>query len=1033
MKLPKNHNKLVCKGKNQLLKKLCLYGLLILSFFSTTELYSQTLQKIDSLANYYFEKHNLDSAFYYSEKALKMAKVEPGEEDLNYAGMLSRVFYIYVYKGDFEEAIHYVTREKEVRENIQGTEHEDYVTAISNLAEMYRRVGDYDNSLIMFQKAIEKTKIVLGTEHPSYGIRINNFAALYENMGHYHKALPLYLVALENTEKSLGKEHARYATRLNNIAGLYRRIGQYELALPLFYEALQITENTVGKQHSSYGISLSNLALLYENMGYYHKALPLFLEAIDITVNSLGKDHIEYGRRITNLALLYNRIGQFDRAIPLYYEALENCEKTLGKDHQDYGAFLNNLAIAYYNKGENDKAGPLFAKSLENTERALGKEHPLYGIRLNNLGSYYRAKEDYETALTLFEKALENTKNALGKEHKAYGNRLLNIGDLYMLMNDYEVAHKYYSDALEVTEKALGKQHQFYGRCLYNKADALFLLGRDEEALPLYRKAMQNNFHNINNVFSILAEAEKENYIHTFSREMSRYKSFFLLNYEKYPDIAADAYNIELVTKGMILQSAVQMRQVIQNSGDPVAMEKYDEWLILKNTLAGQYSLPEAQRFANLSEIEQSADLLEGELTRLSAGFNQAQMLTQGRWEDVKNNLKPGEAAIEFSSFNYWPGNTRTDSIMYVALIINPDKKYPILVPLFEEKELQSLIEIPADNHYRYINKLYGSISVSNTKLYELIWQPIENHLENTNSVYISPSGLLHKISFAAIINKNEEFLCDVYNINLVTGTSLITKEVPEEFTVQTASLFGGVNFNTPDTTDEIWKYLEGSYLEVQNLSKMLDEYVSSLNVFKDSEATETVFKKIAPKSELLHIATHGFFYPDPIEEEVRIRQSTIIGDVAFRGGSKGFGVLSFVENPRPLMRSGLVFAGANDVWRLENIPDGDDGVLTAQEVTAIDLSNTQLVVLSACETGLGDIRGSEGVYGLQRAFKMAGARYMIMSLWQVPDKETAEFMEVFYKKLLDCRNVRSAFNETQREMRQKYDPFFWAAFVLVE
>ena len=189
----------------------------------------------------------------------------------------------------------------------------------------------------------------------------------------------------------------------------------------------------------------------------------------------------------------------------------------------------------------------------------------------------------------------------------------------------------------------------------------------------------------------------------------------------------------------------------------------------------------------------------------------------------------------------------------------------------------------------------------------------------------------------------------------------------------------------------------------------------------------------MASNSNILHIATHGFFYPDP--KEVQQQEEKVeTSEITFRGGSRGFGVNSFVENDNPLMRSGLVFAGANDVWSQQAKNDSiDDGVLTAQEVSNIDMRKTELVVMSACETGLGDIKGSEGVYGLQRAFKMAGVNYMIMSLWQVPDKETEEFMTSFYKKLIKQKDIKQAFAETQKEMRTKYDPYFWAAFVLIE
>ena len=208
----------------------------------------------------------------------------------------------------------------------------------------------------------------------------------------------------------------------------------------------------------------------------------------------------------------------------------------------------------------------------------------------------------------------------------------------------------------------------------------------------------------------------------------------------------------------------------------------------------------------------------------------------------------------------------------------------------------------------------------------------------------------------------------------------------------------------------------------------MKDFYTAGKN------ATETAFKTSAPQNKIIHIATHGFFFPEPeantyLENEGSTNKETQIS----RSADYAVGVYNFILNKNPLMRSGLVFAGANEVWSRKEYLDKEDGVLTAQEVATLDLRKTNLVVLSACETGLGDVKGTEGVYGMQRSLKMAGVKFIIMSLWQVPDAETVEFMEKFYTKLTKTKDIKQSFNETQNEMRKKYDPFYWAAFVLLE
>ena len=219
---------------------------------------------------------------------------------------------------------------------------------------------------------------------------------------------------------------------------------------------------------------------------------------------------------------------------------------------------------------------------------------------------------------------------------------------------------------------------------------------------------------------------------------------------------------------------------------------------------------------------------------------------------------------------------------------------------------------------------------------------------------------------------------------------------------------------------DAIASILKRSMIEV--------EYLSGIN------ATETFFKQNAGKNNILHLATHGFFFDDPNKVRLEEKKEVIeFGAITFRGASRAYGVTSFVNNENPLMRSGLVLAGANDVWVSTEKEESDDGVLTAQEVTQIDMRKNDLVVLSACETGLGDIKGSEGVYGLQRALKMAGVKNIIMSLWEIPDRETVEFMDLFYNKLLGTRDIGEAFYASQKEMRSKYDPYFWGAMVLME
>jgi CHAT domain-containing protein len=475
------------------------------------------------------------------------------------------------------------------------------------------------------------------------------------------------------------------------------------------------------------------------------------------------------------------------------------------------------------------------------------------------------------------------------------------------------------------------------------------------------------------------------------------------------------------------------MHTAILDSKDTSLIAEYTKWVGLKKEISKLYSTEISKRKKNPEELEQQANSIEKNLVKKSQIISDFEKIQNLNWEKVKNSLHPDEAAIEFIRF---AEGKKNDTTIYCALIITPGSKQPEMIQLFYEKDLEFILGTNNKNNLSYINSIYGTNQNTSERLYRLIWQPIEKYLDGIKTVYYSPDGLLHKISFSSIGKDKDLFLCDNYSLHRLSSTGKVA--LPESFNMGkdiTAGIFGGIEYSADSTTEKIWNYLPGTKTETDKIEYIFKSKKIKTNYLCGKKAGEKEFKETAGNCHLLHIATHGFFYPEPVyiknEEE---KKNEISGtQLTFRGGTSGFGVWQFVMNKNPLMRSGLVFAGANKVWNQPFAGEGEDGVLTALEVSQLDLQKTQLVVLSACETGLGEIRGSEGVYGLQRAFKMAGVKFLIMSLWQVPDKETSEFMTLFYEKLLFTKDVRKSFNETQTEMRKKYDPFCWGAFVLIE
>ncbi|MBE2209245.1 MAG: CHAT domain-containing protein, partial [Saprospiraceae bacterium] len=799
-------------------------------------------------------------------------------------------------------------------------------------------------------------------------------AGLYESMGEYDKALPLYLEAKENTEKALGKSHPEYGTCLNNLAFLYYIMGDYDKALPLYLEAKENAEKALGKSHPVYGACLNNLALLYQNMGNYDRALPLYLEAKENMEKALGKSHPEYGTCLNNLAVLYYIMGDY-KALPLFFEAKENTEKTLGKSHPKYSTRLSNLAFLYYSKGQYDKALPLYLEAKENAEKVLGTPHPQYGVMLNNLTLLYHSTGDYD------------------------------------------------------------------------------------RALPLLRQALQNNYHQLNQSFSFLSEAEKEKFASTLIDNFEVYQSFFSDYQPQQPEVSGDAYDIELARKGMLLRAGIQMREALKVGGDTTAIALYDDWQARRRIIAAEGNKPIAERRADLPALEAEAEKMERELAQRSAPFRENKRLGTARWQDVQARLQPGEVAIEFAAFQYRSAKRWTDSTQYMALLLRPGMAHPEMIPLFEQRRLDGLLSRADSLTSSNPASLYrggdpdddNKQSSYGKELYELVFAPIQSRLQAGDSViYFSPAGGLHRVAFAALPLEGNKRLMDRYRLVQLGSTSELLREASSQLPAGAdIVLFGGMDYQ-PDTLawtaaagkvpgmipfGRSWRNerykdmgpfdpLSGALSEVESVARLAQGKGLRVAKYTGTEALIERYMALsgAGSPGILHIATHGFYLPAP-ETKRNDRLLMTGNDMA-------------ASTDNPLRRSGLAFAGAEHTRRGRLIPAGvsGDGFLTAANAAHVPLPNTRLVVLAACKTALGDLSTGEGVYGLQRAFKAAGAEYLLLSLWNVPDKETGEFMELFYTRLFGGQTIEAAFEATRKEMKRLYEnmPEIWGAFVLV-
>ena len=957
----------------------------------------------------------------------------------------------YENKGDYKKSLSFAEKAKLVAQKEFGELDSNYATSLYNLASSYQGMSNYSKAEPLLLEAMNIYRKVLGTEYPNYADILNNLANLFYSMGNYTKAEPLHIEAMNIRRKTLGEEHPDYATSLNNLAFLYYEMGKYAKVKPLLVEAMNIYKKTLGEENPNYALSLNNQAVLYYRMGNYAKAEPLFVEAMNIRRKALGEEHPDYALSLTNLAALLQTIGNYTRAEPLLVESMNIRKKTLGEENPNYAFSLNSLAVLYQRMGNYTKAEPLFVEAMNIRKKVLGEEHPNYAASLNSLAVLYYKIGNYAKAEPLFVEAMNIRRKVLGEEHTDYATSLNNVALLYQRNEQYTKAEPLFVEAINIRRKVLGEEHPDYATNLNNLALLYQSFEQYTKAEPLFLQNSSIVIKNLKSIFSILSENEKQTFLQNIVSLSGTENSFLYHHREVSPHIKYVFAGNQLFFKGLVLDDSKNILASLNQTRDTIVQNLYDNWLGNKKILSKQYSLPVAKRRADLKEFEAKTEGLEKELNRRSAAFRSVNETFETSPAHVHKQLKKEETAIEFVSFNLY-NKKESDNIIYAAYVFTSKDTVPVFVPLFEEKQLQRIIDSAGTSSEAMVSKFYRGVELGNTgtaaslgtDLYNLVWAPLEPYLKGIKKISYSPAGKLYSIAFHALPVDSNKILMDKYELNQYTSTRQVAlrKTQEENRKPQSISLFGDARF-TMDSTDisksktnntfsniytppnrgnrgNSWTDLPGTAEEVKKIKQLFEQNKISTKSFTQTAASEENLKALSGNSpQILHIATHGFFLPEPDKKR---KENFSSNDNTY----------TLADDP--LLRSGLILSGGNYAWSGKTPIEGaEDGIATAYEISQLNLSNTELVVLSACETALGDVKGSEGVFGLQRAFKMAGVKKMIVSLWQVPDKETAELMTAFYGYWLKGKTIEQAFKQAQAAMRKKYSPYYWAAFVLVE
>ncbi|WMN12771.1 CHAT domain-containing protein [Marivirga salinae] len=817
------------------------------------------------------------------------------------------------------------------------------------------------------------------------------------------EALPL----LEDAQFNHWKENENW--NLNYIR-LAFETGDYTTVIKTVESELENSKS--GEHETSYRLLLANS---YQKLANYPKAEENFQKAID-NLQQNDNDELEMLLAQNSLATYYMDLGNYDKAESIFKDILTKNRSA---------SFLQNLATLYQVTNRNQKAIILLKEALTLDSVQYGVNHPNYALTLQNLASAHKTIGNTDEALALYRQSIKideanNSENTIG-----YANKLNNYAMALQEDRRIDEAEKYLIKALEIRENKLGNLHpeyafNLYGLAVLNHRKDNMAVAKEyfDQAIPIY-------INQIKNVFPILSEKEKSAFYANVVDVVSDYQEFAIDYSQEYPAIGEDLFKFRMLTKAILLNASSSVRKNILKGSDEALKQDFMKWLNIKEELAQLYSAGKEIQTANLDKIKQfenQANDLEKTLSRNSKSFEGAFSSSVDQYDLIVDQLNENEAIVEIIRQKL---NIKNDSVIYAAIILNKELEFPKVVVLpnglqMEDREFK-----------RYFNSV--RYKVANNASHEIYWSPIAEELGEINTVYISPDGVFNKINLATMQDPSDDkFVLEKYDLRLLTNPTAYLKKINlDNNSLYTAALLGNpmfgnenhIKLDVSEITEQVANQrsfellkngiaqLPGTKIEIEKIGGLLNQEDWNTQIFTEEIASESSIKNLSD-ARILHFATHGYFIESSSSEAT-------------------------VDSENPLLRSGLLLSGVEEhlTDQINNINmDGEDGMLTAYEAMNLNLFNTELVVLSACETGSGELKDGEGVYGLQRSFLVAGAEQLVMSLWKVDDLATQELMVNFYQNWIAGDDYSLALRNAQLQLKEKYpEPYYWGAFVLTK
>ncbi len=784
---------------------------------------------------------------------------------------------------------------------------------------------------------------------------------------------------------------------------IYATMGRYSTSEKFTADALAMREKSLGRNSKAGASSLNNMAVLYQETARYNESEKYFAEALEVVKNKLGEKSQEYATVLNNQAVLYSKIGRHEAAVEKLKQASAILD-ALNKSADDKAGIQSNLASVYQRMKRFEEAEAIYLQ-LEKQLKTASKS-PYYAGVLNNLALLYIQMGKLDKVENYLKSSAKVYFDRFGAQNPNYAKVLNDLGNFYRTQTRYAEAESKLNDALGIRLLALGENHPDYVKSQEDLGILYWKKGDPAKAKENFKNAMDKSLDFVNRYFPPMSEAEKTKYWDVLQPRFQRFFNFCIESSAADPSVINDMYNYQMATKALLLNSTNKIKQMIMSSGNQQLISDYLSWIEKKETLARYYSLSKADLNAqkiDLPALEQEANSMERSLSERSAEFSEGFQSSKIDFQKIAALLGDTEAALEIVRIQTYDKDFTADS-KYAVLVLTKNANAPLLVVLDNGNQLET--------RYAKFYKNAVTQKIADQYSYDQFWAKIEPSLAGKKTIYVSSDGVYNQINLNTLKKSTGNFLINQYDFVLVGNSKDIASLKSAKATApkKNAFLLGFPNYG-----GDAVAALPGTKVEVEGISGILKLGGYKVSLSEQNEATEAKIKSMAAPS-LVHIATHGYFLQDT--------------------GGDGIGVDAENAKNNPLLRSGLLLAGASKTIKGESMPNlesNDNGVLTAYEAMNLNLNGTDLIVLSACETGLGDVRAGEGVYGLQRSFIVAGAKALVMSLWKVDDAATQALMTNFYTNLSKGGSKLKAFKQAQTQLMTKYkEPYYWGAFIMI-